>query len=76
MFLNVGDKIVFMQALHDDDNSPIFLAVEAAARSVVIPFLEWHRLYKSSDTEAERQSHGAPSGGCRGDRDMDRRERL
>src|SRR5450759_719527 len=40
MFLNVGDKIVFMQALHDDDNSPIFLAVEAAARSVVIPFLQ------------------------------------
>src|SRR5450631_1920520 len=39
MFLNVGDKIVFMQALHDDDNSPIFLAVEATTRSVVIPVI-------------------------------------
>ena len=39
MLLNVSNKIVGMQALHDDDNHPLFLAVEATAQSVVKPLI-------------------------------------
>jgi hypothetical protein len=37
--LNVSNKIVGMQALHDDDNRPLFLAVEATAQGVVKPLI-------------------------------------
>jgi hypothetical protein len=39
MLLNVSNQIVGMQALHDDDNRPLFLAVEAAAQGVVKPLI-------------------------------------
>ena len=39
MLLNVSNKIVCMQALRDDDNCPLFLAVEATAQGVVKPLI-------------------------------------
>ena len=37
--LNVGDKVVGVQSLHDDNNGTLFLSIETAPQCVVEPFV-------------------------------------
>ena len=39
VFLNVSNKIVGMEALHDDDDRSRLLAVQATAHSIIMPLI-------------------------------------